>query len=338
MATNYGMGQYRMQQGTKYISLIGENIEPKFVKVKANQYTYRDIYFDLKNIGNSENSENNNFKGFQYGYTYYLELTLPRHIQYSSDIDIKICGSVSDNIDIENQFQNIQQIIVPNSLANSNYYKDVLLYALDGEDSPTEVGIVTNNANDTTLGHIIYVNKTYQLIAEEEGEIRKIPINKYQISRIVESWNLVETNKDTITYKMIFSPKFNNGSEGYPYLYLEIDRNNDWNANTQYVIDGEAYRGLYINPRDASLNVYRVENLLGADNGIPSSSLNHIGIWGHPEMYLAINGEQVQIGKNGFYELDDFDITNLGVVVTQSDIDEGIGRFSIDYEYKKITS
>lgn len=184
MATNYGMGQYRMQQGVNYISSIGENIEPKFVKVKANQYTYRDIYFDLKNIGNSEN---NNFKGFQYGYTYYLELTLPRHIQYSSDIDIKICGSVSDNIDIENQFQNIQQIMVPNSLANSNYYKDVLLYALDGEDSPTEVGIVTNDANDTTLGHIIYVDKTYQLIAEEEGEIRKIPINKYQISRIVES-------------------------------------------------------------------------------------------------------------------------------------------------------
>lgn len=328
MATNYGMGQYRMQQNVNYISPIKEDITPKFVKVKANQYTYRDIYFDLEN------------SGFQYGYTYYLELTLPRHIQYSSNIDIKICGSINGSIDIENQFQNIQQIIVPNSLANSNYYKDVLLYALNGKNSPTEVGIVTNDINDKTLGHIIYVStdKTYQLITEgEEGEIQKIPINKYQISRIVESWNLVETNKDTITYKMIFSPKFNNGSEGYPYLYLEIDRNNDWNANTQYVIEGEAYRGLYINPGDAKLNVYRVENLLGADNGIPSSSLNHIGIWGHPEMYLAINGEQVQIGKNGFYELDDFDITNLGVVVTRSDIDGGIGRFSIDYEYK-ITS
>lgn len=46
-------------------------------------------------------------------------------------------------------------------------------------------------------------------------------------------------------------------------------------------------------------------------------------------MYLAINGEQIQIGKNGFYELDDFNITNLGIVVK----DENIDRFSIDYEF-----
>jgi hypothetical protein len=46
-------------------------------------------------------------------------------------------------------------------------------------------------------------------------------------------------------------------------------------------------------------------------------------------MYLAINGEQIQIGKNGLYELDDFNITNLGVVVKDYDID----KFSIDYEF-----
>ena len=63
---------------------------------------------------------------------------------------------------------------------------------------------------------------------------------------------------------------------------------------------------------------------------IAPSKLNHIGVWGHPEMYLAINGEQIQIGKTGLYELDDFEITNLGVVVQ----DFAIDRFTIDYEFK----
>jgi hypothetical protein len=47
-------------------------------------------------------------------------------------------------------------------------------------------------------------------------------------------------------------------------------------------------------------------------------------------MYLAINGEQIQIGKTGFYELDNFNITSLGVIVKDSNID----RFSIDYEFE----
>jgi hypothetical protein len=34
-------------------------------------------------------------------------------------------------------------------------------------------------------------------------------------------------NENTITYKMIFSPKFDLGEKGYRYIYLEIDRDND---------------------------------------------------------------------------------------------------------------
>lgn len=325
MAINYGMGQYRMQQGTNYISLIGENIKPEFVEVQSNTYIYKDIYFDLQSIGNSEND---NFNSFQYGDTYYLELKLPQHIQYNSDIDIKICGTNSGQIDIENQFQNIQQITVPSSLTNANFYKDVLLY-LDPTDaaidSKSKIGIIYPNSLASN-GEIYQENGEYFLKINNNNSIK---IENYQSARITESWKLKDTdNNGIITYKIIFSPKFQ--GTGYPYLYLEIDRNNDWNTNIQYIENGTAYRGLFIDTDKAELNIYKINNLLGNNSIIPQSSLNHIGIWGHPEMYLAINGEQIQIGKNGFYELDDFNITNLGVVVKD---DDDIDRFSIDYEF-----
>ena len=326
MATNYGMGQYRKHTNTgvgtiSYLTPIVENMSPKVIDVKVNTYVYKDIYFDLNELNNNQNH-------FQYGEVYFLELTLPRHIQYTSDIDVKICGQVGNEIDIENQFQNIRQITVPSTSSNSEYYKDVLLYEYD---NTIKVGIITPNSQIISDGNIYYRNsdnirKYY--IKQSQGDIE---INNYQTARIVESWKLVNIDDNTITYKMIFSPKFDNKGSGYPYLYLEIDRNNEWNTNTQY-IDGQnnnTYRGLFIDTTQAKLNVYTITNLVGNQNAILSSSLNHIGVWGHPEMYLAINGEQIQIGKNGFYELDDFNITNLGVAIK----DEDDSRFSIDYEY-----
>lgn len=319
MATTYGMGQYRMQSSNfNYIELVKENISPQTIEVKANTYTYKDIYFSLKD----------NDESFNYGETYYLELILPRHIQYTSDIDVKICGELNGTVDIENQFQNIRQITVPSSLANTNFYKDVILYSLT-ETDPSKIGIITTNSGYINSNYVYYNNNEY--FPPENNKYSDESLNYYQVSRIPESWKLQEIDENTITYKMIFSPKFD--GNGYPYLYLEIDRNNDWNTNIQYVDNNKTYRGLLIDINKAKLNVYKVKNLLGSTESgyIPHSSLNHIGVWGHPEMYLAINGEQIQIGKNGFYELDDFNITNLGVVVNPQDPNSD--RFSIDYEF-----
>lgn len=317
MTANYGMGQYRKQTGVNYLTLIASDtdISPKIIDIKTNSYTYRDIYFDLTDVNNS----------FKYGEVYFLELTLPRHIQYTNDIDIKICGQIGNDIDIENQFQNIRQIIVPSTLSNSEYYKDVLLYKYN---NTTKVGIIISDAQKASNGDVYQgYNKKYY-IKQDNGE--DIEISNYQTSRIIESWNLVNIDSNTITYNMIFSPKFDNKDNGYPYLYLEIDRNNEWNVNTQYIdaYNNNTYRGLFIDTRYAKLSVYKVNNLLNQEN-IGQTSLNHIGVWGHPEMYLAINGEQIQIGKNGFYELNDFNITNLGVAVKTDDD----SRFSIDYEF-----
>lgn len=321
MATTYGMGQYRMKRETPYITkLNGEtSITPQFIEVQTNTYTYKDIYFNVRNI-NEDNV------GFQYGHTYYLELTLPQHVQYTSDIGIKICGALGDEtIDIENQYQNIKQITIPNSSSTTNYYKDVLLYEYNGE---TNVGLIVTDFDDKIKGHIYKNGNNYDLnISDNINPPTRVALDKYQSLKVLESWKLNEIDDENIiTYKIVFSPKFDSN---YPYLYLQIDRNNDWNSNIEYIENNQTYKGLFIDINKAYLDIYEVTNLLGKDEHILQPTLDHIGIWGHPEMYLDINGEQIQIGKNGFYELDDFNITELGVVVKDKDID----RFSIDYEF-----
>jgi hypothetical protein len=47
---------------------------------------------------------------------------------------------------------------------------------------------------------------------------------------------------------------------------------------------------------------------------------------------FTINGEEIKIGQSGYYELKDFTINSLGVIVTDYDID----RFTIDYEYRTL--
>lgn len=322
MATTYGMGQYRMKSSFEYIDLIDDEVPCDFIEIKLNNFTYRDTYFDL--------GDNNSIK---YGHVYFLELELPRHIQYTTDINVKICASVDEDIDIKNQFQSIRKIKVPNSLADTTYYRDVLLY--ETEDKKTEAGLVTTDETDDTVGHIFYNRNsgneegTYWLIQENNN--RTYQIKNYQTLRMIEYWKITEMNENTITYKMIFSPKFDLGEKGYRYIYLEIDRDNDWNSNIQYIENNKTYKGLYMDLSKINLKIYEVKNILGSNDNyhIPQGSLNHIGVWGHPETYLAINGEQIQIGKNGFYELNDFNITNLGVAVEDPNTD----RFSIDYEF-----
>jgi hypothetical protein len=44
---------------------------------------------------------------------------------------------------------------------------------------------------------------------------------------------------------------------------------------------------------------------------------------------MSINGEEIRVGSSGYYELNDFDITNLGIIcLSEND------KFTIDYQYE----
>jgi hypothetical protein len=47
---------------------------------------------------------------------------------------------------------------------------------------------------------------------------------------------------------------------------------------------------------------------------------------------MGINGEEIRIGQSGYYELNNFDITNFGIVVRNNQ-----DKFILDYQYKNET-
>ena len=142
-----------------------------------------------------------------------------------------------------------------------------------------------------------------------------------------------------MTFNFAFSPKYNL-SGGYPYLLLEIDRNSSENQTIQYVADGGTYYGTYLDINAIKYQIYSVTPLVGNNTDstkypISPSPLNHIGIWGSPGQIFIINGEEIKIGRNNFYELNDFNITRLGAIIEPGDTTKS---FTIDYEYQQTTT
>lgn len=187
-------------------------------------------------------------------------------------------------------------------------------------------------------------------------------ISNRTIGNLTQGWKVNKTDENgdvtidvskeygsTITFKFAFSPKFNL-TGGFPYLLLESDRTGNENHILEYIgEDGVTYHGTCLDIKQVYAKIYAVSNLLlDTTNGLSQiqtgTTVNHIAVWGHPEQILTINGEEIKIGKSGFYELKDFDISSLGIVVEGQDVQNSSGQstyvnntkdtFTIDYEYK----
>lgn len=204
------------------------------------------------------------------------------------------------------------------------------------------------DSSDLIKAHEVYCgnDNVYYYITPElpGGKIQLIP-DKYDTSQeLMQNWNLNEEERGfgtptTVTYKFAFSPKYNL-SQGFPYLLLETDRSGNESHTIQYTgANNVLYYGTRLDLKKIKVKIYTISNLIdGGSIGISqiqggTDQLDHIAVWGHPEQILAINGEEIKIGKSGFYEIKDYNISSLGVVV----IDPNKDRFIIDYEYKMIT-
>lgn len=179
-----------------------------------------------------------------------------------------------------------------------------------------------------------------------------IKIVDYSLPTLTHNWKLVNTNTSTVTFEFIFSPKYNL-SGGYPYLLIETDRTDSYQQTIQYVDDtdteNQTYSGTRLKLEDVIFEIYSVSNLLqNGSQGLSAiqsgtDTLTHIALWGHPGLMFMINGEEIKVGQSGFYELKDFTIKTLGVVVKRLEIgteenpeyiNDVNDRFTIDYEYK----
>ena len=72
--------------------------------------------------------------------------------------------------------------------------------------------------------------------------------------------------------------------------------------------------------------LYNLKNLVSSvHNG---GSLTRIGVWGHPGLTLAIDGEEIHVGASGYYEEDVLPISSLGIVAN-----DYLDNWTLDYSY-----
>lgn len=97
----------------------------------------------------------------------------------------------------------------------------------------------------------------------------------------------------------------------------------------------QTYNGRTLPIDSMSMSIYKINNLLPETLlGIASiksgiNNLTGVTITGSSKLIAAINGEEIRVGSTGQYELENFEITSLGLVV--KNVEDA--NFLIDYTY-----
>ncbi len=118
---------------------------------------------------------------------------------------------------------------------------------------------------------------------------------------------------DYCIFEKVFMP-----SRNYNQIKIELDRNSvDYEIN----IERPNIYGRVVNVE--VLSFAEVKNII-------PYRLKRIGVQGTPGLIMCINGEQIQIGKSGIFEINiDYTVSYFGVVI-EKDSDK---VFLLDYQY-----
>ena len=250
---------------------------------------------------------------------YYLYIKIPQDMNYNLTFNIKLTKQESEGATEEYQF--LKQITIPRGGSATNVYNVVLYEKSDGSiNAMIPHKYVQNQSNikddiyyDTDSGNYYLGN----------GNTTYTPTINYNDISMTASW--IHQAGDYFGYaEMVFRPVEDNFSE----ITIEMIRTaEDYNIQSEDD-DGEQIYGRYIPLDSFEYTLYSLTNLVNELN--PNGSLDRIGVWSHPGLLMAVNGEEIRVGKSGLWEIDGIlPIESLGIVA----VDYG-DNFSIDFMYE----
>lgn len=263
---------------------------------------------------------------FAKGQDYYLKIRIPQDMNYEMTFNIKLMPSSDGSADTK-KYQFVKRISINRGGTGTNVY-NVVLYEKSNEEIAVDFPLAYD-INKKSQQDKIYTNKnhTKYYLGGSNGEY--VSTDKFNDIALTASWRQ-ENSSDTYgVFEMVFRPVSNDFSR----LLLEMERTaEDYNIqrlvkdeenNTEFTEYG---RKIAITPNDVVL--YKLVNQIpGAQQ---KQGLSRIGIWGHPGLMMAINGEEIRIGPSGHYEQDVISIKSLGIVAEN---DNWADDWTLDYEY-----
>lgn len=254
---------------------------------------------------------------------YFLEVQVPQDANYTLTFDVQLIKAE----DSDTNFQHIKRVSIPRGSTTSNVYNVVLYEDLDRNVKAMIPLPYTPGASNTR--NYLYQQGSTSTYYLGNGGTSYTRCNNFNDMSMIASWKQLDTEKYG-TFQMVFTPI----DSGFSYIHLKMVRTaEDYNIQRATPNGGIEY-GRKLDLDKLKCSLYSITDLIpsmiGTDN--TSSLIKRIGVWGHPGMLMAINGEEIRITANGYYELDDFVITRLGIVSSMEDAKD---FFTIDYSYEE---
>lgn len=355
--TTYSMGQYRFSSSADTV----ENLEDITLSYEAVTVSDEIEGSDLNTVSLQDVViSRRSGEPFEAGKDYYAYLQIPQDMNYNLELTLRLTKSSSEEA---SNFQYIKKISIPSggssqnvhqvALYDSNPLKDTdgIIKATIPEDIPFLEGSSYNDKDSLEISKdkldqnkvevgMLYryrnfkenddgtksTTETYYYLGMSNENDEKYLKRTDKVNDILlpESWKIINSN-NIVTYVVAFRPV----DSGFTKLLLKMTRIvEDYNIE-RVNEEGKTEYGRKLDIKKmAGCKLYKVYDLINNENAIPFNSLTKIGVWGHPELMMIINGEEIKIGPSGYYELDAIPITSLGVVALDNS-----DMFSIDYQY-----
>jgi len=292
-----------------------------------------------------KNSTNTSF--LQQNTCYYIKIKIPQNQNYDLNYGIRLMSLSSNDwsgADLMNSsnFQFVKYISIPKYNAMNIDTSTIWHYTFKDDRSIINAAIAkpiselpTGDGSATLRANKFYYNPDKSIInyydndgiivtkqwpgttASSNNFANKILVNELTIANSFEN-----TQNDTVTREFLVMPK----TIAYNAIYLYLkpiadDRNMRWDFTPN-----NTYMGRHID-----LSAVKVWYGIVNTSAMPSASatVKSIGVWGRPQQLMCINGQEMQIGPSGYYELKNYDITSLYIANTATN-----DRYVADMQYQ----
>ena len=254
---------------------------------------------------------------FVKGQDYYLRVKIPQDMNYDMTFNVKLIPTTSGTVNTK-KYQFVKKISINRGGTGTNVY-NVVLY----EQSSGTVAVGFPATYDKTkAGELdkIYSDGTNYYLGTGSGYRQTTKFNDVVLSA---AWR-TETAETYGIFEMVFRPLTDN----FKSILLEMERTpEDYNIQ-RTVDDNKTEYGRKISITWDNVTLYKLINQVPAAQ--QEKGLSRIGVWGHPGLVMAINGEEIRVGPSGYYEQDVVNVTSLGIVAKNNDWS---ANWTLDYEY-----
>ena len=306
--TQYNIGQKRFQ-GSGCVESQELSIRYQAVSMSDDS--------DSSNVGFQDVAIYPNEGNFVKGQDYYLKVRIPQDMNYDMTFNIKLMPP-SDGSSDTKKYQFVKKISIGRGGTGTNVYNVVLYEKSNGQvavDFP-----LAYNKNTKAQDGKIYTDGTNYYLGQDNTYVRTTKFNDVALAA---SWR-TENAETYGVFEMVFRPISNE----FMCLLLEMERTpEDYNIQ-RMTEDNKTEYGRKIEVIPSNVTLYKLMNQVPTAQ--QEKGLSRIGIWGHPGLVMAINGEEIRIGPSGYYEQDVVNITSIGMVAQDNNWAD---NWTLDYEY-----